>query len=120
MVSGTSSVKGNVVYTAVFTEHIRSYTITFKNWDGTILNPDDEPYEYGSMPFIPTPTREGHDFIGWDKSVDLVEGDAIYTAQYRINYYTITFIGYKDFEGTDEQKIEYTLAYGSPLTPPSE
>ena len=106
----TEPVKGNVVYTAVYQELIKTYTITFIGFNETVLN--TQSVEFGSMPVTPTaPTIEGHDFIGWDKSVVTVTGEATYTAQYEIKTYTVTWkVG---------NQIKTTICeYGSTPTPP--
>ncbi len=106
-----SEVTGDVIYTAVFTQHIRSYTIKFVDYNGSILK--SEVLEYGSMPTAPTPTREGYDFTGWDSTVTTVTGDKTYTAQYSIKYFTITW---KVGSATKTTQC----AYGTTPTPPSE
>jgi hypothetical protein len=102
--TAVSEVTGNVVYTAIFTQHIRSYTIKFVDYNGSVLK--SETLEYGSMPTAPTPTRTGYDFTGWDKSIVAVTGEATYTAQYKIKTFTIKFV---DYNGTvlSTQTVEY-------------
>lgn len=110
--TAVSEVTGDVVYTAIFTQHIRSYTIKFVDHNGTVLK--SEVLEYGSMPTAPTPTRTGYDFTGWDKSVVAVTGEATYTAKYSIKYYTIKFV---DYNGT--VLSTQSVAYGSTPTAPT-
>ncbi len=83
-----SAVTKDVTYTAVYTEELRMYTVTWKNWDGTVLE-TDEKVEYGAMPEYngETPTkaeetRYTYSFGGWDKDVTAVSGDVTYTAQF--------------------------------------
>lgn len=122
IISGTSEVIGHIVYTAVFLEKKNKYAIKFFDWDGTILNPNDEPIEYGSVIIKPLdPTRIGYTFTGWSPVVaDEVTGNAEYVAQYSINTYTIKFVGYTDFEGNKKEEFEYTLEYNSPVPQLSE
>jgi len=40
--------------------------------------------EYGELPVIPTPRRDGYDFIGWDKEVSSSTEDVKYTALWRM------------------------------------
>jgi hypothetical protein len=87
----------------------KKFTITWKNWNGTIIqtadkdgNPQDA-YEvaYGTMAeFLGTnPTREKtidytYDFTGWTPALGPVTNDVTYTATYteKPRMYTITFL----------------------------
>ena len=95
---------GVVTFTAKFNEVLRQYVITFKNYDGTVLQAD--PIDYGAMPFFggETPTKPGnaqysYEFSGWDPAVVEVTGEATYTAQFTesVNAYTITW---KNWDGS--------------------
>ena len=78
---------GNVkVYKPVFTEVAR-YTVTWRNWDGTILY--TEVIRGGTVPSYsgPTPVRTVDDqhryvFSGWDPAVSTIDAPTTYTAQY--------------------------------------
>jgi hypothetical protein len=108
--TAVSEVTGDVVYTAIYTQHIRSYTIKFVDYNGTVLK--SQVLEYGSMPTAPTPSRTGYDFTGWDKSIVSVTGEATYTAQYSVKYFTITW-------KVGSQTKTTQCAYGTTPTPPS-
>lgn len=112
--TAVSEVTGDVVYTAIFTQHIRSYTIKFVDYDGTPIK--SEVLEYGSMPTAPTVSRTGYDFTGWNSTVTTVTGDKTYTAQYKIKTFTITW---KVGDKTTTQTYNYgsTPVYpnGTPL-----
>ena len=77
---------GDAVYTAVYASEYRNYTVTFVDYDGSVLS--RQTYHYGDTVNIPAdPTREGEDryvytFIGWDPKVTACTGDACYTAIY--------------------------------------
>ena len=77
---------GNATYTATYTSVYIDYTVTFKNWDGTVLS--TKTYHYGDKVTAPAnPTRPDDDeniytFAGWDKEVVSCTGDATYTATY--------------------------------------
>lgn len=69
-------------------KEVKTYTITWKNYDGTILE-EDKNVEEGSMPKYDgdNPSREEDDnyvytFNGWTPELVMVGGDATYTATY--------------------------------------
>lgn len=78
----------DVTYNAVYTTTTNTYSVTWKDEDGTILE-FDEKVEYGQMPTYDNtvPTKEGdntvkYTFAGWSPSVETVTGNVIYTAVY--------------------------------------
>ena len=84
-------------YVATYTSTARSYTITFKNDDGTVLR--TQTLTYGETPTPPAdPVKTGsgttYTFSGWSPTVAKVTGDATYVAQYTEGprQYTITFV----------------------------
>ena len=109
------AVTGETTYTAQFTEALNKYTISFVNYDGTVLQTGS--VAYGEMPVYTgaTPTRLGsaqysYRFTGWSPTIRAVTGDASYSALYSraVNSYTVQFV---NFDGTVLQTG--TLAYGS-------
>ena len=105
----------DTVYTAHFDKILNYYTITFKNYDGTVLQ--DEDFGYGSTPAYNGETPEKAStaqytffFAGWTPEIDTVTGEAVYTAKYTavVNKYHVIF---KDYDGTVLQDTE--LEYGS-------
>ena len=82
----TYKVTQSVVFTAYYTETTRSYTITWKDYDGTVLS--SATVDYGIVPNAPTsPTRatDGknlYTFSGWAPAITAVTGEVTYTAQY--------------------------------------
>ena len=86
-----TAVTGPATYTATYTPTLRSYTVTWKNWDGTVLK-TDENVPYGTMPVYSgaEPYKLGHTFTGWDPEVTAVTGDAAYTAQFTLSKYLLT------------------------------
>jgi hypothetical protein len=104
-------VTGDATYTAVFKAEERSYTVTWKNWDGAELT--KETYVYGTTPSYKgsEPTRDAtaeftYTFDGWSPVLDKVTGDAAYTAVFKEtkNSYTITW---KMDDGTEIDKATY-------------
>ena len=118
--SGTSYENGATVnftedttFYAIWTPD--TYTVTWANADGTVLE-TDENVAYGTVPTYDgeTPTKTGdaqytYTFTGWDPVVSAVTGDVTYKAIYTqtVNQYTITW---KNWDGA-ELKTEQ-VAYG--------
>lgn len=83
-----SVVSGDAEYVATFESETRKYTITWKNYDGTILEVDTDA-KYGELPKYDgaTPKRNKgqgfeYTFSGWTPSILYVSGDAEYVAKY--------------------------------------
>lgn len=113
-------VTGDVTYTAVYSQTVRQYTVTWKNWDGSVLK--TEKYDYGQTPDYGTestaPTKASTDefeytFSGWAPEIVSVTGDAEYTAQFTeaTRVYTITYLNY---DGSTLATAE--VKYGDPIT----
>lgn len=110
-----TSVTGDTTYTATYDQTLRSYTVTWKNDDGTVME-TDENVSYGTTPEYngETPTKSGTDqysyaFKGWSPAVSTVTGDVTYTAEYteNTNSYTVTW---NNADGTTLKTD--TVAYG--------
>lgn len=111
-----TQVTGDVTYKAVYNENVNQYTITWKNWDGSVLSQDT--VNYGEVPVYSgnQPTREGdsehsYTFAGWTPEITAVTGNAEYTAVFteNINSYTVIW---QNWDGTELERDE-NVAYGS-------
>ena len=70
----------SLTYTVTYTSTVY-YTVTFKDWDGTILS--EQTVVEGASATAPTnPIRDGYNFIGWDTSFSNVTSNLVVTAQY--------------------------------------
>lgn len=74
-----------ITYTAVYDENVRSYTITWLNDDGSLL--DTTQYLYGSLPQHEYPEKQSTDyyhyiFVTWSPEISEVTGDVEYSAVY--------------------------------------
>lgn len=114
----------DIEYVATFTNELRSYTVVWKDEDGTVLE-TDENVPYGTMPEFnqDDPTKEMtvanvYSFDGWDNEVATVTGDVVYTATYKeeARKYNVTW---KNEDGsvikTDEVAYGQTPAYEGDL-----
>lgn len=71
----------NLVYTVTYEVPKATYTVTFKDWDGTVLK--TQTVEEGSSATPPSnPSREGYIFTGWDKSYSNITANTVITALY--------------------------------------
>ena len=113
-------VTGPAQYTAVFEEGPRKYTVTWMNYNGAILE-TDENVPYGTVPTYDgaEPQRIGDNrfdyvFKGWSPEVGPVTGDTTYVASFTSNIkrYTVTWLNY---DGTTLE-VDENVAYGTTPT----
>ena len=85
----------HIDYAELIVEYtIPTYTVTWKNHDGTVLE-TDTGVAYGTTPTYngSTPKKTGYTFSGWSPAVGAISGNTTYTAQFTENKYTIAFNG---------------------------
>lgn len=120
-------VTGDASYVATFEAMLNQYTIIFRNYDGTELQ--NTKVDYGTMPEYTgeTPTRKGnmqysYDFIGWSPELDIVTGDATYTAVYEqvLTTYTIIFYDEDGVTVLDSVEVEYGKKPSTTVIPTKE
>ena len=112
------NVVGNMDVVAQYDMVDRYYTVTFNNYDGTLLT--TQRVEYGaSAYYYGTPTRPSsnttnYTFNGWDVDLTNIKSNITATAQYTesTRYYTVTF---KNWDGSNlgTEQVEYdgTVVY---------
>ena len=94
-----SQITWDVEFKATYTWTIRTYTVTWKNDDGTVLETDyNVPYWTTPSYNSATPTKQGssqyeYTFIWWDLEISPVNWDITYIAQFidTTKTYTITW-----------------------------
>ncbi len=107
------NITATTTVTAQFAENAK-HTVTFANWDGTVLK--TETVYTGGAATAPTetPTRENHEFIGWDKKFDSVTEAITVIALFRENgRLSVQFV---DHDGT-VLKSENVYAGGAATAP---
>ncbi|MBQ1977808.1 MAG: InlB B-repeat-containing protein, partial [Ruminococcus sp.] len=116
----------DTVITAIYNRiELPRYTVTFKDWDGTVLS--TQSVEEGESAVAPeTPVREAdskytYTFKRWDKTFSGVTQDLVVTAVYTqtLNKFTVIF---KDFDGKElsSQTVEYGASAVAPADPERE
>lgn len=71
----------NQDYTATYTKDTVYYTITFEDYDGTVIS--TQSVAEGSYPSTPSdPSRDGYTFDGWYPSISTASSNTTYTATY--------------------------------------
>ncbi|MCL2151990.1 MAG: dockerin type I domain-containing protein [Oscillospiraceae bacterium] len=84
--------KGAVVIDLTGSSNI-NHTVTFKDWDGSVLDTQSVLHGSNAVPPIP-PARSGYLFTGWDGSYYDITTDtvltAIYTTQDGMNIFSVT------------------------------
>jgi len=120
-----TNITGDTVVTATYTQTLNKYTVTFVNWDDTVIT--TVQVEYGKGATAPqTPTKEGdaqysYTFKAWDKDFSNITGNLTVKATYTqtVNKYTVTF---KNWDGSEYnvQQVEYGSAAQAPEAPTRE
>jgi len=117
----TLTVTQDITLTAEFVRN--SYTVTFVNFDGSELQSStvrvgEMPTYTSDEPVKPADNYFTYTFIGWDKDIVPVTGDAVYTAVYsdEERLFTLTWQYIDDFNQQHEDVGQYT--YGQEFTPP--
>lgn len=88
----TGIYRSNIGFICEFDVPVAIYTVTFKNYDGTVLK--TETVTEGESASAPeAPVREGYIFIGWDKEFSSITSDIIVTAQYNEDVKIIAVTG---------------------------
>jgi alpha-tubulin suppressor-like RCC1 family protein len=90
-----SRVTANMTVTAIYA--INEYTVQFVNWNGAVLSTQTIPHGSYAIAPDPNPTRQGYNFIGWDKDFsNVIEGLKI-TALFAPIMHVVQFI---DWDGS--------------------
>ncbi len=113
-----SEVTEDITVTAQY--EINTYTVTFVDWDGTVLS--TQTVDYGGAAEAPAvPGREGWTFTGWDVDFSEVTADLTVTAQYEQNGPVVTLLGDVNCDGkVDSTDALLAMRYSMNLAEISE
>lgn len=106
VVSLPATVKGEAIYYAHFAAVARTYTVTWLNDEGGMI--DQTTVNYGDDPTHANPTKEGYTFTGWTPALEPVTGEgAIYQAVFTPIVANLE-IGVGESEDLDHADVERT------------
>lgn len=89
--NSVGTITRDTTYTAQYTATLRKYSVTFKDWDGTIIpvnGQNSQTISYGGTPTKPSdPIRNKnyqytYSFKGWSPAVGAITGNTDFVAQY--------------------------------------
>ena len=86
-----SNINADTSVYASYSASARTYEVTFKDWDGSVISVENVAYGMPAAAPTPTPERAGYAFIGWSVSIDEICSDMTVEAQYA-ELYTVIFI----------------------------
>ncbi len=90
-----TNIQLDVAVYAKYSQAIREYTVTFCDYDGTVLSKVN--VAYGSAATAPTaPERDGYRFDGWSSAFDNVTAEMTVTAQYQAQ----VLVEFLDYDGS--------------------
>ena len=118
-----AAVTEDTVFTAVFEQTLHKYTITWVNYDGTVLDEqkvlqDEMPAYTGSAPTKPYDNDYSYEFSGWTPELTAATEDKTYTAQFT----AVAFVKHTVFfdanggEGTMEPQV-FRVGVSETLSP---
>lgn len=111
--SFTNITEDKSVY-AKYSTNVRTYIVTFCDYDGTVLSQID--VAYGNAATAPEkPEREGYRFDDWDKTFSNITGELTVKATY-IQQFTVEFLDY-DNSVIDIQLVDYNGNAVAPQNP---
>lgn len=85
-----TTIKADIDITALYGEDTKTWTVTYKNWDGSDLG--SEQVNDGEAAQGVIATREGYTFTGWSSDISHVTSNMTVTAQFAQSVYTIDYL----------------------------
>ena len=123
-----ANVTEDMTYVATYTAYIRQYSVTFVNYDDTVLK-ETTLYDYGTLPAdiekpnnptMPSTNTMEYEFYGWTPTISTVTRNVTYKATYTASY-RVYYITFKDDDGTVLSNKGYTYGVSaSSITKPAD
>ncbi len=100
----TADIKVTAQYEEVTTVY---YTVTYFDWDLTLLGTEKVEEGHDAKGWEPEPTREGYTFTGWSKPLTNITADVNVMAQFEVTkvWYTVTYFDW-DLTILGTEKVE--------------
>ena len=92
-----------------------TYTVTFQDYNGSILKNQTNVPQGGSATAPSNPSVAGYTFAGWDKSFNNIQGNLIVTATYKPITYTVSYNG-NGATGGSTSSSSHSYGTGKELT----
>lgn len=108
------NVSGDETYTAVFDQTINKYTVSWCNYDNSLIYSEKVEYDVlpvysGTTPTKPSDSEYDYEFSGWSPQPTLVTGEITYVAQF--NSIGIVYIHKIDIKGISVEEKETAGEY---------
>ncbi len=93
-----------------------TFAVRFVDWDDSEI--EVQNVDYGaSAKYIQAPTRDGHEFTGWDKDFSRITANLTVKAQYAALSYTVTFLSWDGTQLGAAQQVTYGQSAVAPAAP---
>ena len=103
-------------FTTITDDVDASFTVRFVDWDDSEI--ELQHVDYGaSAKYIQAPTRDGHEFTGWDKDFSRVVANMTVKAQYEAMTYSVTFLNWDGTQLGATQQVTYGQSAVAPAAP---
>lgn len=114
-----ADIKGGAItvvnVTANINVRIPKYTVTFVDYNGTVLKKQTVELNKNATP-PSNPSLTGYTFTGWNGNYKNVKRDETVTAQYNVNKFTVNFVDYNN-QLIKSQVVEYGYNASPPPNP---
>ena len=123
-----TNVTEDMTYVATYQSYVKQYSVTFVNYDNTILK-EATLYDYGTLasniiqpdtPTMPSTNAMEYEFNSWTPALSTVTKDVTYKATYTASY-RVYYITFADEDGTTILRKGYTYGVSaSSITKPAD